>query len=226
MTTNNDRMTELMLQIQKGDYSVYGELRKMCEKKLNLIIKTKGYTFTPDFGSEDYINQTIVDAVFVYKDRFDANKASFPTWLNKIAATKYYKRYNKRVHKMKNGERAQIIPLESKMEDGEEVCTVDMYLAAPSAEDIALSNIACEDLLSEAAIPSVKQRDAIIYRKVAGLSSAETARIMGCKPENVDLQVYRGKKSISDHLSREESYERSDLDSERCVEDSAEERDL
>lgn len=223
---NNDKMTKLMMQIQKGDESKTDELVKMCVKKLNCIINTKSYKFTPDCDREDFIWRVIEKAVVRYKNTFDGNKASFSTWLNRIATTEYYKICDKRAKKTAIRDSVKLIRFIEATEDGDNFCVVDNYYQVPSAEDVALSNVACENIFSVIEALSERQRDALTYRKVVGLSSVETARVMGCKPGNVDLLVSRGRKSIRDALSREESCNRSRQDSERCIENTDEEKEL
>jgi len=222
----NDKMTVLMKQIQNGNESKTDELAMMCVEKLKCIINTKGYTFTPDCDSEDFIWRVIEKALWRYMDRFDGNIASFSTWLNRIAISEYHKICDKRAKRTANGDCIKVIPFIEATEGGDDLCVVDKYYSAPSAEDVALSNVACENILSADTALSEKQRDAIIYRKVVGLSSAETAKVMGCKPGNVDLLVLRGRKSIRDSLSREELRDRSRHDSERCIENTDEEKEL
>ena len=77
--------------------------------------------------------------------------------------------------------------------------------AAPSAEEAALDRHRREQVL--AAVAGLDDRDRLVvaYRYLAGLSEAETAALLGCRPGTVKSRLSRALDRLRDRLAEEES---------------------
>lgn len=138
---------------------------------------------------EDVMQQAYVNA-FLHLDQF-AGRASFSTWLTKIALYEALSRARKL---------GRAVSLDEAVENGVEDIVERMHVDTPDPERQALTGELREAL--EGAIEQLPPtyRSVFMMREVEGLSTAESAEILGVREEVVKTRLHRARGILREEL--------------------------
>lgn len=138
---------------------------------------------------EDVMQQAYVNA-FLHLDQF-AGRASFSTWLTKIALYEALSRARKL---------GRTVSLDEAVENGVEDIVERMHVDTPDPERQALTGELREAL--EGAIEQLPPtyRSVFMMREVEGLSTAESAEILGVREEVVKTRLHRARGMLREEL--------------------------
>ena len=105
---------------------LWGELYEACVKEIHKMAVRKKYTFTSDYGQEDFEQDVMID-VFENLDKYDASRSKFNTWLWRIAKNSYIALWKKRNN-------LETVSMYVENEDCEIENIIDQYVHSYSVE--------------------------------------------------------------------------------------------
>ena len=174
---------QLVEQARRGDVAAYAEL---VTRHRDLAVRV-AYVIAGD-DAEDAAQEAFVKA-YQALDRFRAG-APFRPWLLRIVA-------NEARNRRRSAGRRVNLALRSAGRPGSG--------AAPSAEDEALDGRRRETVLRAVAALEDRDRLVLTYRYLAGLSEAETAAALGCRPGTVKSRSARALERLRRRMETEET---------------------
>ncbi len=176
---------EVVERVKAGDTVLYEVLMRRYNQRVYHVVRS---ILGNETEAEDVMQEAYVRA-YVHLDQF-ANRASFPTWLTKIAVYEAMAR-------ARRSNRYDSIDAESEL----------------PLRDAAASSLADRDperrmfdremkTLLEAAIDSLPQdyRAVFVLREAEGLTTAETAECLGVSEDVVKTRLYRARSLLRDEL--------------------------
>ena len=182
MAANEAELKDLMVAGLNGDAAAHRNLLDQLSRRLRAYYKTKlerlGRSATE---AEDLVQEALL-AIHVQRHTYDRTEPLTP-WVYAIA------RY-KLIDHLRT---TRVQPLETAIEDAEELMAQDDQVGAESAYDL-------QRLLS--GLPQ-KMREAIQCMKIDGLSVAEAASRCRMSESAVKVNVYRGLKRLAAAIARE-----------------------
>lgn len=175
---------EVVRRVRDGETALFEILMRRYNQRLYRIARA---ILRDDGEAEDVMQQAYVNA-YVHLDQF-AGKASFSTWLTKIAVYEALARSRRR----------GTAELHTVSESGEDTLT-RIQERAPDPEHQAFAT-ELRSLL-ESAVDSLPEHHRIVFtlRQIEGLSTAETAESLGISEENVKTRLHRARVLLRDDL--------------------------
>ena len=171
MTATEDRLKALMLRGLNGDSGAHRELLSILASLLRAFYRRR---MGRDFADlEDLVQETLI-AVHTRRASYSPAQP-FTPWAYAIARYKLVDYLRRRSYRV-------TVPLEV----AHEVVEPDVTNAATAGADL-------ERLMSE--LPA-KQRDAIRFVKLQGLSVAEAAQLSGQSESAIKVGIHRGLKAL------------------------------
>lgn len=166
---------EIVDRVKAGDTALYEVIMRRYNQRLYRVARA---ILRDDAESEDVMQDAYVRA-YQHLDQF-AGRASFSTWLTRIAVHEALARARNRKRN-------------SQLDDFEEAGELLMNIAEPSPEDNA-SRAEVSQLLEEAVLGLPEQyRIVVTLRDIEELSTAETAETLDLTEENVKVRLHRGR---------------------------------
>jgi RNA polymerase sigma-70 factor, ECF subfamily len=175
---------EVIGRVRDGDTALFEVLMRRYNQRLYRIARA---IVKDEVEAEDVMQQAYLNA-YLHLDQF-AEKASFSTWLIKIAIYEALARSRRRG----GAERR------SALESDEDTVT-DIKDRAPDPEHQAFAT-ELRSLL-ESAVDSLPEPHRLVFtlRHIEGLSTAETAESLGISEDNVKTRVHRARALLRDDL--------------------------
>jgi RNA polymerase sigma-70 factor, ECF subfamily len=175
---------EVVRRVRDGKTALFEILMRRYNQRLYHIART---ILRDDAEAEDVMQQAYVNA-YVHLDQF-AERASFSTWLIKIAVYEALARSRRR----------GATELRPVVESGEDIMT-QVHTRAPDPEHQAFAT-ELRNLL-ESAIDGLPEHLRIVFtlRQIEGLSTAETAQGLEISEENVKTRLHRARALLRDDL--------------------------
>lgn len=155
-----------------------------------------------DREAEDVVQEAYVRA-FTHLDQF-AGRARFATWLSRIAL-------HEALARVRRGRRFAALP--------EEETLSDLQNPRPGPEDRASNRELAAALAAAVDTLPESHRAVFVLREVEGLSTAETAEVLGLSEPNVKVRLHRARAALRADLERRLGGEVPRLwafDGERC----------
>lgn len=180
---------ELVARIKAGEVRLFELLMRRHNQRLFRMLRA---LLPHDAEAEDVMQEAYVRA-FAHLGDF-AGRASFSTWLLRIAA-------NEAMARLRRGRRFS--PAAADLGD-DEAATVLSTLASPERDPEARAGTAeLRALLTEVidALPE-HYRAVFVLREVEGLSTAETAAALELTPENVKVRLHRARALLRAAIDR------------------------
>jgi RNA polymerase sigma-70 factor (ECF subfamily) len=170
--------------VRDGETALFEILMRRYNQRLFRVARA---ILKDDGEAEDVMQQAHVNA-YVHLDQF-AERASFSTWLTKIAVYEALARSRRR----------RATELHTVFESGEDTMT-QIQTSAPNPEHQAFATEL--RILLESAIDSLPEHHRIVFtlREIEGLSTAETAECLSISEENVKTRLHRARALLRDHL--------------------------
>lgn len=176
---------EVVERVKAGDTALFEVLMRRYNQRVYRVARS---ILGNDTEAEDVMQESYVRA-YVHLDQF-ANRASFPTWLTKIAVYEALAR-------ARRSNRYDAIDAESELplQNG----------AAPSLADRDPERRMFDHemkTLLEAAIDSLSHDHRVVFvlREVEGLTTAETAECLGVSEDVVKTRLHRARSLLRDEL--------------------------
>ena len=174
---------------KEGDTIAFGEL---VNRHTPAAFRAAMHIMNSREDAEDVVQEAFLSA-FQHIDRFE-ERARFTTWLTRITV-------NAALVKLRGARRAVLVSTNQEMEDG---TTVEDRVAdwKPNAEQL-YSRAELRDILERtiASLPHM-YRVVFLFRDVEGMSTAETAEMLGLTTANVKSRLVRARLFLRDRLSR------------------------
>ena len=176
---------EVVERVKAGDTALFEVLMRRYNQRVYRVARS---ILGNDTEAEDVMQEAYVRA-FAHLDQF-ANRASFPTWLTKIAV---YEALG----------RARRSSRHDPIDEGSELSLREA--AAPSSSDRDPEQRMFDHemkTLLEAAIDSLPgdYRAVFVLREVEGLTTAETAECLGVSEDVVKTRLHRARALLRDEL--------------------------
>ncbi len=174
---------EVVRRVRDGETALFEILMRRYNQRLYRVARA---ILRDDGEAEDVMQQAYVNA-YVHLDQF-AERASFSTWLTKIAVYEALARSRRRGAE-----------LHGAFESGEDIMT-RIQERSPDPEHQAFAT-ELRSLL-ESAVDSLPEPHRIVFtlRQIEGLSTAETAECLGISEENVKTRLHRARAVLRDDL--------------------------
>jgi len=175
---------EVVRRVRDGETALFEILMRRYNQRLYRIARA---ILKDDGEAEDVMQQAYVNA-YVHLDQF-AERASFSTWLTKIAVYEALAR----------SRRCGATELQTVVESGEDTMT-HIQTSAPDPEHQAFATEL--RILLESAVDGLPEHLRIVFtlRRIEGLSTAETAECLGISEENVKTRLHRARALLRDDL--------------------------
>jgi len=175
---------EVVGRVRDGETALFEILMRRYNQHLYRVART---ILRDDGEAEDVMQQAYVNA-YVHLDQF-AGRASFSTWLTKIAV------YEALARAQRRGVTASRAVCESS-----EDTMANIQSSAPTPEHQAFAT-ELKSLL-ESAIDGLPEHHRLVFtlREIEGLSTAETAECLGISEENVKTRLHRARTLLRDDL--------------------------
>ena len=172
---------EVVRRVRDGETALFEILMRRYNQRLYRVVRA---ILKDDGEAEDVMQQAYVNA-YVHLDQF-AERASFSTWLTKIAVYEALARSRRR----------GAAELHTVLESGEDTMTD----SAPDPEHQAFAT-ELRSLL-ELAVDSLPDHYRVVFtlRQIEGLSTAETAECLGISEDNVKTRLHRARALLRDDL--------------------------
>ena len=174
---------------KEGDTAAFGEL---VNRYTQAAFRVAMHILNSREDAEDVVQEAFLSA-FQHIDRFE-ERARFSTWLTRITV-------NAALVKLRSARRAVLVSTSQEAEDG---TTLEDKIAdwKPNAEQL-YSRAELRKILARviASLPH-SYRVVFLFRDVEGLSTAETAEMLGLTVANVKSRLVRARLFLRDRLSR------------------------
>jgi RNA polymerase sigma-70 factor, ECF subfamily len=177
---------EVVSRVKAGETALFEVLMRRYNQRLFRVARS---ILRDDTEAEDVMQQAYLNA-YAHLDQF-AGRASFATWLTRIAVHEASARVRRR--RSVEGET---------MRDPEEDVTASLADRGPGPEEQLLAGEV--RLLLESAIDAlpVHYRCTFVLREVEGLATAEAAESLGISEELVKTRLHRARAILRDELCR------------------------
>lgn len=174
----------MVRRVRDGEKAQFEILMRRYNQRLYRIAPT---ILGDDAEAEDVMQQAYVNA-YVHLDQF-AERASFSTWLTKIAVYEALARSRRR----------GATKLQTVDESGEDMMT-HIQTRAPDPEHQAFATEL--RILLESAVDGLPEHLRLVFtlRQIEGLSTAETAQCLEISEENVKTRLHRARALLRDDL--------------------------
>lgn len=166
-----------------GEAGAFAELMRRHNQRLFRLARA---VVRDDREAEDVVQEAYVRA-FTHLDRFEG-RARFATWLSRIALHEALARVRRGRRFAALGEEETVSDLPASLPRGPEERAANRELAAALA--------AAVDALPES------HRAVFVLREVEGLSTAETAEVLGLSEPNVKVRLHRARAALRADLER------------------------
>jgi RNA polymerase sigma-70 factor (ECF subfamily) len=175
---------EVVRRVREGETGLFEILMRRYNQRLYRIART---ILNDDGEAEDVMQQAYLNA-YLHLDQF-AERASFSTWLTKIAVYEAIARSQRRTAARPNPD----------FESGERAMT-HVRESRPDPEHQAFAT-ELRSLL-ESAIDSLPEHYRIVFtlRQIEGLSTAETAQSLEISEDSVKTRLHRARALLQDDL--------------------------
>jgi RNA polymerase sigma-70 factor (ECF subfamily) len=175
---------EVVRRVQAGETALFEILMRRYNQRLYRVARV---ILKDDGEAEDVMQQAYVNA-YVHLDQF-AGRASFATWLTKIAV------YEALARSRRHGG-AELLTVS---ESGEDTMP-QIQESAPDPEHQAFAS-ELRGLL-ESAVDSLPEHHRVVFtlRQIEGLSTAETAECLGISEESVKTRLHRAHAQLRNEL--------------------------
>jgi RNA polymerase sigma-70 factor, ECF subfamily len=175
---------EVVRRVRNGETALFEILMRRYNQRLYRVARA---ILKDDGEAEDVMQQAYVNA-YVHLDQF-AERASFSTWLTKIAVYEALARSRRR----------GAAELHTGFESGEDTMT-HIQESAPDPEHQAFAT-ELRSLL-DSAVDSLPEHHRVVFtlRQIEGLSTAETAESLGISEDNVKTRLHRARALLRDDL--------------------------
>ncbi|HEX2164222.1 MAG TPA: RNA polymerase sigma factor, partial [Thermoanaerobaculia bacterium] len=174
---------ELVARAGAGETGAFAELMRRHNQRLFRLARA---VVRDDREAEDVVQEAYVRA-FTHLDRFEG-RARFATWLSRIALHEALARVRRGRRFAALGEEETVSDLPASLPRGPEERAANRELAAALA--------AAVDALPES------HRAVFVLREVEGLSTAETAEVLGLSEPNVKVRLHRARAALRADLER------------------------
>jgi RNA polymerase sigma-70 factor (ECF subfamily) len=180
---------EVVARVRAGDVALFEILMRRYNQRLYRVARA---ILRDDAEAEDVVQQAYVNA-YQHLDQF-ADRASFSTWLTKIAAYEALARARRRARAA-----SAAVPIDAAPEPTEETMPA-LSTSEPSPEHQAFAG-ELRSLLESAidALPDA-YRSVFVLREVEGLSTSETAECLELTEEAVRTRLHRAKALLRETL--------------------------
>ena len=181
----DDRLSdeEVVRRICTGEPALFELLMRRHNQRIYRAVRA---ILRTDDGAEDVMQQAYLNA-YQHLEQF-AGDAKFSTWLTRIAVNEALGRKRKGEREVGEGEESVMISLvESNTPDPEQQANASELRTLLEREVTAL--------------PS-SFRIVVVMRDVEGLSTAETAEVLGISEDLVKQRLHRGRTMLRDNLVR------------------------
>lgn len=170
----------------------WASLIELCKERFEVIIRTKGWTFSGDWEKEDFFQELCLK-MYIELPNYDSNRSNIVTWFNLLCCSAYLKHHEVRRRKAGN---MISVPATLYNENGEEANIIDLYCSLQSAEEAFLDNYEWKMIFQ--AIYGLKDnyRQVVILCDLQNRKPQEAADILGCKPEDVYRWLNRAHKKL------------------------------
>lgn len=184
MEPTDEQVVEAVL---SGRRELFEVLIRRYNQRLYRVVR--GVLRVDQAEIEDVMQQAYVNA-FLHLDQF-AGRASFATWLTKIALYEALSRARRL---------GRMISLDEAVENGVEDIVERMRVDTPDPERQALTGELREVL--EGAIDELPPpyRSVFMLREVEGLSTSESADLLGVREEVIKTRLHRARGMLRDQL--------------------------
>jgi RNA polymerase sigma-70 factor (ECF subfamily) len=183
-----------------GDDAAFATLMRRHNQRLFRLARA---VVRDDREAEDVVQEAYVRA-FTHLDQFEG-RARFATWLSRIAL-------HEALARVRRGRRFAALPEEETLSDLPVTARSGPEDRAANRE-LAVALAAAVDALPES------HRAVFVLREVEGLSTAETAEVLGLSQPNVKVRLHRARAALRADLERRLGGEVPRLwafDGERC----------
>jgi RNA polymerase sigma-70 factor (ECF subfamily) len=183
-----------------GDDAAFAALMRRHNQRLFRLARA---VVRDDREAEDVVQEAYVRA-FTHLDQFEG-RARFATWLSRIAL-------HEALARVRRGRRFAALPEEETLSDLPVTARSGPEDRAANRE-LAVALAAAVDALPES------HRAVFVLREVEGLSTAETAEVLGLSQPNVKVRLHRARAALRADLERRLGGEVPRLwafDGERC----------
>jgi RNA polymerase sigma-70 factor (ECF subfamily) len=172
---------EVVRRVMAGETALFEILMRRYNERLYRVARA---ILKDDGEAEDVMQQAYVNA-YMHLDQF-AGRASFSTWLTKIAVYEALARARRR----------GAAELHIGVEPGEDT----IQERAPDPEHQAFAT-ELRSLL-ESAVDALPEHHRVVFtlREIQGLSTAETAECLGISEESVKTRLHRARAQLRDDL--------------------------
>lgn len=187
MTQSEDTLVE---QARSGDK---GALTRLVEEHLNPIYRVALRMCGNVSDAEETLQETFLSAIKALP-QFEG-RAQFSTWLYRIASNACF------MQRRRNAAGPQLLSFE--MEDDADAFTAPRLLTDWSEQpvDIALDHELHEQMQEAIAALPPALRIVFLWRDLEGLSTAETAEIVGISEAAVKVRLHRARLQLRESLS-------------------------
>lgn len=196
MSEQND-VQQLIKEAQKGNLEAFGSLIEQHER---LVYNIAYRMFSNPEDVKD-ISQEVFLKVYRYLGKFDG-KASFSTWLYRIAV-------NTCIDELRKRQGKETISLDMENDNGESTLKSQYADNSPGVEEQIISNEGFDRLKKAMNKLSYEHKTVITLRDIEGLSYSEISEITEVSQGTVKSRLARARKALKDLvLSEGEQKER------------------
>ncbi len=196
MSEQND-VQQLIKEAQKGNLEAFGSL---IEEHERLVYNIAYRMFSNPEDVKD-ISQEVFLKVYRYLGKFDG-KASFSTWLYRIAV-------NTCIDELRKRQGKETISLDMENDNGESTLKNQYVDNSPGVEEQIISNEGFDRLKKAMNKLSYEHKTVITLRDIEGLSYSEISEITEVSQGTVKSRLARARKALKDLvLSEGEQKER------------------
>jgi RNA polymerase sigma-70 factor, ECF subfamily len=175
---------DVVKRVRDGESALFEILMRRYNQRLYRVARA---ILRDDGEAEDVMQQAYVNA-YEHLDQF-AERASFSTWLTKIAVYEALARSRRR----------GASEFQTVFESAEDT-TIHIQTSAPDPEHQAFASEL--RTLLESAVDGLPEHHRIVFtlREIEGLSTGETAECLGISEENVKTRLHRARALLRDDL--------------------------
>jgi RNA polymerase sigma-70 factor (ECF subfamily) len=179
---------EVVARVRAGDTDLYEILMRRYNQRLYRVTRS---ILRDEAEAEDVMQQAYVNA-YLHLDQFE-DRASFATWLTKIAVYEALARARRR---------SRFQPAESTMDEYEDTMST-LRTTGTNPERQALAGEIGR--LLESAIDGLPEhyRSVLVMRDVEGMSTADTAESLAIAEETVKTRLHRARMAVRGILTEQ-----------------------
>ncbi|MDF1838241.1 MAG: sigma-70 family RNA polymerase sigma factor [Planctomycetota bacterium] len=201
MTTHNDRLSTIAAAIE-GDEEAFTQLVAAYSTRLRWLIKLRiNPALRARVSAEDVLQDAMVAASQYIQDLVIRDEAAFWSWLCRVVEHRLVDLHRMHVHSAKRDVRRERRP--NTRADGQEESAFDWEDPDQSSPSERIRGVEQREAL-EAALAQLPQAqsDVIVLRILEGLSTTETAEIMGRTPGALSVLLHKSVKRLGQILKQ------------------------